>query len=72
MIPFIAFWVLLLAGVLLQELEIKTAVIFLAIWVVGLVAFFLLGLSRNYYVIVEAFLDCVIILMIFKGDTRVR
>ena len=71
-IPMVAFFVLLIAGVWLQELEIKHAIVFAAIWMLGLVLFGYFGLSRRMYVGVEALLDCVLILKIFGGDIRIR
>lgn len=72
MVPFIAFWILLLVGVWLQELEIRTALLFLVVWGVGLVLCYLVGMPRQYYILAEAVLDCVLILKIFKGDIRIR
>ncbi len=71
-IPVTAFFVLLVAGVWLQELEMKHAIIFVVIWIVGLELFNYFGLSRSLYVGVEALLDCILILKIFGDDIRIR
>lgn len=70
--PVAAFFVLLVAGVWLQELEIKHAFVFVVIWVGGIELFHFFGLSRLMFVGVEALLDCVLILKIFGGDIRIR
>ena len=71
-IPLIAFFALIAAGLWLQELTAKGALIFLAVWGVGLASFGLLGFQRTLYVAVEALLDCVLILMIFGQDLHKR
>lgn len=71
-IPMIAFFVLLIVGVWLQELEIKHAVVFAILWLIGLQLFSYFGLSRRLFVGVEALLDCILILKIFGGDIRIR
>jgi hypothetical protein len=71
-IPMVAFFVLLIAGVWLQELEIKHAVIFAILWLVGLQFFGYLGWSRRLFVGVEVLLDCILILKIFGGDIKIR
>lgn len=70
--PVAAFFVLIVAGVWLQELETKHAVIFLIVWIVGLELFQFIGLSRLMFVGVEALLDCILVLKIFGGDIRIR
>lgn len=72
MIPLTAFFVLVVAGVWLQELEIKHAIVIVAIWLIGLQLFVYFGLSRGLYVGVEALLACILVLKIFGGDIRVR
>lgn len=71
-LPLIAFFVLIAAGLWLGELNIKRALLFVAIWVFGLVGFGLLELPRAFFVAVEAILDCILLLMIFGGDIRIR
>ena len=72
LIPLIAFFVLIAAGLWLQELNAKGALIFLAVWGVGLASFGFLGFQRSFFVAVEALLDCVLILMIFGQDLHRR
>lgn len=71
-VPMTAFFVPLVAGVWLQELMIKHALVFAGIWVVGLMLFQYFGLSRRLFVGVESLLDCILILKIFGGDIRIR
>ena len=71
-IPLIAFFVLLVAGLWLQELEIKHAFVFVTFWVAGLALFNFFDFSRTLFVAVEALLDCILILKIFGGDIRIR
>lgn len=71
-IPMMVFFVLLIAGVWMEELAIKHAVVFAVIWLIGLQLFSYLGLSRGFFVGVEVLLDCILILKIFGGDIRIR
>lgn len=67
-IPLIAFFVLIAAGLWLHELSIKGALIFLAVWGIGLAGFGFLGIQRSFFVPVEVLLDIILILMIFGQD----
>ncbi len=69
-IPMTAFFVLLVVGVWLQELEIKHAIVIVAIWLVGLQMFSYFGWSRFLFAGVEALLAIFLVLKIFGGDLR--
>lgn len=71
-IPMVAFFVLLVVGVWLEELEVKHGVILAAVWFLGLTLFHYFGLPRGAYVCVEALLACVLVLKIFGGNIRMR
>lgn len=70
--PVVVFFVLLLAGLWLQELEFKHVLLILGFWVLGMIVFQLLALPRRSYAGVEALIDCILILKIFGGDIRIR
>ena len=72
LIPLIAFFVLIIAGLWLQELSAKGALIFLVVWGVGLAGFGFLGIQRNFFVAVEALFDIILILKIFGQDLHRR
>ena len=69
-LPMTVFFVLLLAGVWMQELEIKHAIVMAGIWLVGLQVFSYFGWSRLLFVGVEALLAVFLVLKIFGGDLR--
>jgi len=70
--PWAAFFVRIAVGVLLQELEVKHAILFVILWVAGRELFDFFGFSRLLFVGVEVLLDCILILKIFGGDIRIR
>jgi len=71
-IPLAAFFVLIAAGLWLQELSARGALIFLAVWGLCLAGFGFLGIQRGFLVAVEALLDCILILLIFGQDLHRR
>ena len=70
--PLFAFFVLIVAGLYLGELSVKRAMIFVGIWGVARAAIGFFDLPPFSYVVVDALLDCVLILMIFGGDLKIR
>ena len=72
MFPFIAFWILLVAGWYLQELDLKMAAIFVGIWLAGRWGLPLLGAQQFWIVILVVLLDAALILKVFGGDIRLR
>jgi len=71
-LPFIAFFVLLIAGVWMGDLSIKQALIFVGVWAIGIVVFSQLGWPRGFFVGVEVVLDIILVLKIFGSDIRIN
>ena len=64
------FWVLLAAGLWLDELSWKSAAIFVVLWIAALgVSWYE---SPMLFLPFVALLDIVLVLMIFKGDVTLR
>lgn len=71
-LPMMVFFVLLVVGVWMQDLEIKHGVMLGIGWLMGLMIFQQMGWSRQAYVAVEALLAIGLILKILGGNIRVR
>ena len=69
-LPYIVFWGLLWFA--RRELGWRGVAIFVGIWAGLLAACIYSGLSPYVFVAAQAVLDCILILVIFKGDIRVR
>jgi len=69
-IPFVAFFVLIAAGLWLGELGAIGSLVLVAIWIAALTLCILLGLPGAVFTVVGVVLDIVLILMIFGGDIR--
>jgi len=63
---------LLIAGIFMQELSARRAAVFLVIAIAALVTTYLLDLHVTVFAVVLCILDIILILMIFKGDIRLR
>lgn len=72
LVALVAFITLLIVGVYLQELTWKHVITFIALALAGLVALFLLDIHPLAYAAVLVVLDIIMILLIFKGDIRLR
>lgn len=72
MFPFIAFWILLVAGWYLSELDLKTTAIFVGIWLVGRCGIPFLAAHSAWFIILVVLLDAVLIFKVFGGDVRLR
>jgi len=72
LIPFALFWVLLAAGLYLQELTFKSAAVFVGCCQIGATLLAGLNAPRMVAVVLYAILDLVLILKVFGGDLRVR
>ena len=64
-IPFLAFWILLFVGK--DDLGLKGVVVCVAIWVALFLTFGYLDIAP-YFVVAQALLDIVLVLIIFGGD----
>jgi hypothetical protein len=71
-IPLATFFVLLVVGLVLQELTFKGVLAFLTVWVVCLIGFAALDISGYLFVGVQALLDIALILRIFHGNIVLR
>ena len=69
-IPFIAFWVLLI--VCYDELGPKGALGFIALWAALLAGFYFTRISPLWFVAIQSLIDIGLILMVFGGDLKIR
>ena len=69
-IPFVVFWVVLLAG--RRELGWKGSFLFIGIWMALLVGVQTLGLDSHFFIAGESLLDIVLVTTIYIGFTRLR
>jgi len=67
-IPFAAFWVLILLG--RSDLGLKVVLVCIAIWAGLLYAFVSFEMLSYFCVVVQAVFDIILILIIFGGDIR--
>jgi len=69
-LPFLFFWAILFFA--RSELGWRGVLICIAIWAGLLLGFMYAGISPFVFVAVQALLDCILILVIFKGDIPIR
>ena len=69
-VPLIAFWILIFVG--RNELEWKGMFIAVAIWAALGLGFKMIGLNEYYFIVAQAIMDCILIIIIFGGDVRIR
>ena len=69
-LPFVLFWILVFVA--RSELGIKWMLILIAMWVGLLMGFISLGLPSYLFVVPQALLDAILIIVIFGGDIRIR
>ena len=65
------FWILLIVGWVLDELDVRGTAVFVLLWLAGLAGggFVLHGILFRPYV---AILDIALVFVIFKGDVQLR
>jgi hypothetical protein len=68
----IGFWALLVLGCAFGELRLRGALIFLGVWIAALVGLPHMRFGAELFAPVIAILDIVLVLVIFKGDVRLR
>jgi hypothetical protein len=66
----LAFWILLVAGWLLGELQVKGTAVFVLLWIAGFAARG--GSYGMLFVPYVAVLDIALVLVIFKGDIQLH
>ena len=66
----VAFWVLLFVG--REELGWKGIGVFLALWMGGWLALRRVLMGLFWFIALVAVLDVVLVLILFKGDVRIR
>lgn len=69
-IPFLAFWVLIFLG--REDLGLKKTFYFVATWIILLSGFIFLKIPPYFFVAVQAFLDCILILVVFGRNINIR
>ena len=70
--PLVIFFILIVVGIWLGELDKMQVTVFLAVWGFALVVCMSLNLSPFIFVTFQAILDCVLILMIFGEGLQIR
>ena len=70
LLPFIAFWVLIILG--RSELGFKGAIFCIALWITLLIGFMKLDYPEYWFVAAQAVIDAILIIVIFGGDIRIR
>lgn len=71
-IPFIAFWVLLVFGWYLDELDLKSIGVFVAVYFVGSFGISFVSESGVLNVVLVVLLDVILVLKVLGGDIRIR
>ncbi len=69
-VPLIVFWVLMILG--RSELGWKGIAFCVILWLGLLLAFYYFGVSPYVFIGVQAMLDVILIIVIFKGDIPIR
>ena len=69
-LPFVIFWVIIFLA--RGELGWRGVATCIGIWLALLIAFMYAGISPYLFVAAQALLDCILIMVIFKGDIRIR
>jgi hypothetical protein len=69
-LPFFIFWALIILG--RGELGWRGVGVCVVIWGLLLAGFLYLNISPQLFVAAQAFFDCILILVIFKGDIVIR
>jgi hypothetical protein len=69
-IPLTAFWALIYFG--REDLQPRTIIIVISIWLVSLAAVSLTGVPSTVFAAIEAALDIVLVLILFGGDMKIR
>ncbi len=69
-IPFVIFWVVLLAG--RRELGWRGSFVFISIWAALLFGVAALGLDKHFFIAGESLLDVALITAVYIGFTRLR
>ncbi len=72
LLPRIAFVILIVVGLRGGDFGTGRALLFVAVWILALVGFPLLGWSGYAGIPVEVVLDIILILTVFGGDIRIR
>jgi hypothetical protein len=68
--PFLIFWVIIFVA--RGELGWRGAAISVGIWLGLFLAFWFADVSPYLWVVAQALLDCVLILVAFRGDIRIN
>ena len=68
--PFLIFWILIFLG--RRDLGWRGAAVCIGIWLAPLIAFMYAGISPYVFVAVQSLFDCILILVVFKGDINIR
>ncbi len=70
LVPFMVFWLIVFLA--RGELGWRGIATCVGIWLALLIAFIYAGISPYLFVTAQALLDCILIVVVFKGDIRIR
>ena len=70
LLPFLIFWVVIFLA--RHELGRRGVVICVSIWVGLRLGFMYMDISPYLFVAAQSLLDCILILVVFKGDIPIR
>jgi hypothetical protein len=68
-LPFVVFWILLFLG--RDELGLKAVCICIAVWMILLICFMMLGISPYIFIALQSLFDIVLLIMVFGGDIKI-
>jgi hypothetical protein len=68
----IAFWALIILGVGFDEVDRKTAALFVALWLAGYAGASFVPGAAPFLTSYLAILDLVLVFLVFKGDVRMN
>lgn len=69
-LPFLIFWAIVIFA--RRQLRWRGIFICIGIWMGLLIGFMHAGISSYIFVAAQALLDCILILILFGGDIRIR
>ena len=69
MVPFIVFWILLFLG--RDELGLKEVYICIAVWMILLIGFMMLGISPYIFIMLQSLFDIILLIRVLGGDFKI-
>lgn len=69
-LPFLVFWVIIFLG--RSDLGWRGVMLCIGIWLALLFGLYYAGFSSYIFVAAQALLDCILLLVVFGGDIRIK